>query len=94
MMLINSTVLSIGFVVLLIAQYVPLFAGGTLLIASQPLLTIVALQFVPLMILVGMISTWLFYRTGSVYPGAFVNGIFVCWYIIAGQATQSIPFFS
>ena len=94
MMLINSTVLSIGFVVLLIAQYVPLFAGGTLLIASQPLLTIVALQFVPLMILIGMISTWLFYRTGSVYPGAFVNGIFVCWYIIAGQATQSIPFFS
>jgi len=94
MMLINSTVLSIGFVVLLIAQYVPLFAGGTLLIASQPLLTIVALQFVPLMILIGMISTWLFYRTGSVYPGAFVNGIFVCWYIVAGQATQSIPFFS
>jgi pimeloyl-ACP methyl ester carboxylesterase len=94
MMMINSTVLTIGFVVLLVAQYVPLFAGGTLLIASQPLLTIVALQFIPLMILIGMVSTWCFYRTGSVYPGAFVNGIFICWYITAGQATQSVPFFN
>lgn len=94
MMLVNSIVLSIGFVVLLVMQYVPLFAGGTLLIASQPLLTIVAFQFVPLMILVGMVSTWCFYRTGSVYPGAFINGIFICWYVTAGQATQSIPFFN
>jgi pimeloyl-ACP methyl ester carboxylesterase len=94
MMLTNSIVLSIGFIVLLVAQYAPLFAGGSLLISSQPLLTIVALQFVPLMLLVGMVSTWCFYRTGSVYPGAFVNGIFICWYVTAGQATHSIPFFN
>ena len=94
MMLMNSIVLSIGFVVLLVMQYLPLFAGGTLLISSQPLLTIVAFQFVPLMILVGVVSTWCFYRTGSVYPGAFINGMFICWYVTAGQATQAIPFFS
>jgi pimeloyl-ACP methyl ester carboxylesterase len=94
MMVTNSIVLSIGFIVMLVAQYTPLFAGGSLLIASQPLLTIVALQFVPLMILVGMVSTWCFYRTGTVYPGAFVNGIFICWYVTAGQATQSLPFFN
>jgi pimeloyl-ACP methyl ester carboxylesterase len=92
-MLVNAGVLSMGFILLLIVQYAPLFAGGTLALASQPLLTIVAIQFVPLMILIGCVSTWSFYRTGSVYPGGFINGLFVCWYVVAGQATQGIPLF-
>ena len=92
-MLVNSTILSMGFILLLIVQYAPLFAGGTLAIATQPLLTIVAIQFVPLMILIGCVSTWGFYRTGSVYPGGFINGLFVCWYVVAGQATQGLPLF-
>ncbi len=90
-MVVNAVVLSIGFVLLLLVQYVPLLTGDTLAIASQPLLTIVAIQFAPLMVLVACISTWFFYRTGSVYPGGFINGLFVCWYVVAGQATQAIP---
>lgn len=92
-MLVNAVVLSMGFILLLMVQYAPLFAGGTLAMASQPLLTIVAFQFVPLMILVGCVSTWGFYRTGSVYPGGFINGLLVCWYVVAGQATQGVPMF-
>ena len=90
---VNAGILSAGFMVLLIVQYAPLFAGGSLAIATQPLLTIVAIQFVPLMIFIGCVSTWGFYRTGSVFPGGFINGLFVCWYVVAGQATQAIPLF-
>ncbi len=93
-MCVNAVILALGFVALLVVQYVPLFLGGTLALASQPLLTIVAIQFVPLMILVGCISTWFFYRTGSVYPGALTNGLLITWYIVAGQATQVVPVLS
>lgn len=91
-MLVNVSVLSLGFVVLLLIQYLPLLMGGTLAIASQPLLTILAIQFVPLMVIVAMISTWCFHKTDQIWLGAFINGIFVTWYIVAGQATQAVPF--
>ena len=91
-MIVNSLLLTVGFVALLIVQYLPLLMGASLAIPSQPLLTIVAIQFVPLMILVATVSTWCFYRTGAVYVGAFINALIVCWYVIAGQATQVVPF--
>jgi hypothetical protein len=87
-MLYNAAVLSLGFLLLLAIQYVPLFLGTTMLLAEQPLLTIVAIQFVPLMGLVAASSTLLYTLTGRVYAGAFFNGIFVTWYIVAGQATH------
>lgn len=90
-MLVNSLLLTTGSVLLLVLQYLPLLLGGTLTIASQPLLTIVAIQFVPLMVLIACISTWCFYRTGAVYTGAFINALVICWYVIAGQATQVVP---
>ena len=91
-MIVNSLLLTVGFVTLLVVQYLPLLMGASLAIPSQPLLTIVAIQFVPLMILVATVSTWCFYRTGAVYVGAFINALIVCWYVIAGQATQVVPF--
>ena len=88
----NGLVLSFGFAGLLVVQYVPLLLGGTLLVSSQPLLSIVAFQFVPVMLLVGMISSHCYHRTGSVYLGACVNGLWVTWYLVAGTATQAVPF--
>jgi len=93
-MIVNCVLLTAGFVLLLAFQYAPLLLGGTLAIASQPLLTIVAIQFVPLMILIASVSTWCFYRTGAIYTGAFINAFVICWYVVAGQATQAVPFFS
>ncbi|MFT5563197.1 MAG: hypothetical protein ACI9Z9_003082, partial [Litorivivens sp.] len=90
----NALSLSGGFVFLLIAQYLPLFLGGSLLIASQPLLTIVALQFVPLLALIAIISTICFHRTHNIYTGAFINSLLVTWYMVAGTATQAVPFWS
>ena len=88
----NALLLSSGFVALIVVQYVPLISGGTLLFASQPLLTIVAFQFVPLMAFVGCVTTYCFYRTNNLYTGAFLNSLLVTWYMVAGTATQAVPF--
>lgn len=83
----NAVLLGGGFAVLLLVQYVPLLSGRPLPL-GEPLLTIVAFQFVPLLALVGLISTWFYRKTGTIWTGAFVNGLFVTWYIVAGQATH------
>ncbi len=88
----NAGILSLGFVLLLLVQYVPLVLGGAMAIASQPLLTIVAFQFVPLLALVALVSTFCFERTGSIYLGAWINSLVVTWYMVAGTATQAVPF--
>jgi len=87
-MLRNMAVLAGGFVLLLTVQYLPLFSGKTMLLADQPLLTIVAIQFVPLLCFVAAVSTWLYSLTGRIYAGAFFNSIFVTGYMVAGQATH------
>lgn len=84
----NVVLMAGGFVLFLGVQYLPLFLGGTLFSADEPLNVIVAIQFLPLMVVVGLVSTWFFEKTGRVWAGAFVNAMFVTWYIVAGQATQ------
>lgn len=77
-----------GILALLLLQYGSLFLTGSLAIPSQALLTIVALQFVVVLPLAAIISTRYFRQTGQIYTGAFVNGLFVTWLIVAGQATH------
>jgi pimeloyl-ACP methyl ester carboxylesterase len=84
----NMLVLAGGFAIYLAAQYLPLFAGGTLLTPGEPLNVIVMIQFLPLLTVASIFSTWFFEKTGRVYAGAFANAIFVTWYIVAGQAIQ------
>jgi len=45
-LVVNWLLLSVGYLLLLITQYTPLLMSGTLLIASEPLWSIIALQFV------------------------------------------------
>ncbi|HJN53179.1 MAG: hypothetical protein QGI68_15995 [Pseudomonadales bacterium] len=47
-----------------------------------------AIQFVPLLAIVGLVTTYFYRQTGHVYMGAFFNGLFITWYIVAGQATH------
>lgn len=89
----NGVLLSVGFVVLLIMQYTPLLLGGTLMLPSQPLLTIVAFQFVPILFFVGIISTKCFNRTGNIWTGTMINSLLVTWYLTAGTATHVLPLF-
>jgi hypothetical protein len=77
-----------GIVALLVVQYVPLLSGGTLAFPEQHLLSIVAFQLVVVLPVVGLVSSYFFHRTGLVYPGAFVNGLFVTWLLVGGQATH------
>lgn len=83
----NALIAVGGFLVLLGVQYLALFTGGPLPF-GEPLLTIVAFQLLFLMPVTAMLSTYLFRRTGSVWPGAWVNGMLVTWYVVASQATH------
>lgn len=86
-MLLNGIILSLGIVILLLIQYIPLMSGNPLPL-GESLLTIVAIQFVPLLLIVGFILTYFFRKTGHIYAGAFICALFITWYIVAGQATQ------
>ena len=87
-MLINVGLMIAGIIILLLVEYVPLFAGNPLGNAAAPesLLAIVAIQFVPILAIVALVSTYFYRKTGHIYVGAFLNAIFVTWYIVAGQA--------
>lgn len=84
----NLFALAGGFLIFLVLQYGSLFVTGFLLTPSEPLNTIVMIQFVPLLAIVAILSTCTYRLTASWLPGAFINGLFVSWYVVAGQATQ------
>ena len=86
--LVNCVILTIGFVVLLLIHYIPLIAGNTLMWPNENLRGIVAIQIIPLMVIVSCISTYFYHKTGHIWVGAFLNSIFTTWYIVAGQATH------
>ena len=54
------------------------FAGTGSFIKSEVLSTII----------VAAISTYFYRKTGTVWTGAFINALFITWYIVAGQAIQ------
>jgi pimeloyl-ACP methyl ester carboxylesterase len=78
-----------GFAVLLALEYGALFARGALLTPDEPLNTIVAIQFLPLLAITGIIAAFTYRRTNSYLPGALVCAFFLTWCIVAGQATQA-----
>lgn len=83
----NVGLLVVGFIALLLFQYIPLMMGNPLPIV-EPLLSVVAFQFVPLLTIVGVIMTYFFRKTGTIYAGAFISALFITWVIVAGQATH------
>lgn len=90
----SISALTLGFVLLLAVQYGALWLQGHLINplpdpAFVPLATIIAIQFVPLLAAVAIISTFTFRRTGSSLPGALICGTVVTWYVVAGTATQA-----
>ena len=79
-----------GFWLLLKVVYGVFFLTGRLPTDFDPLTTVVAIQFLPLMIIVAVISTFTWRRTGSYVPGAVICGLLVTWYVVAGTATQLV----
>jgi hypothetical protein len=86
----NVAALSLGFLVFLAVEYIPLFVNGQLFTPSEPLNTIVAIQFLPLLAICAVISTFTYRRTNSYLPGALIAALLVTWYVVAGQATQAM----
>ncbi|MCC5948991.1 MAG: alpha/beta fold hydrolase [Nitriliruptoraceae bacterium] len=84
----SGLVLAVGVFVLIVVNYIPLFAGGTLLVDTQPLLSIVAYQFVPLLFLIGALITWFGDESGTIYVGAFLSAILISWNNVAATANQ------
>jgi len=82
----------LGFVVLLSIQYASLFATGVLAMA-EPLNTIIGIQFVPLLAIVGVIAVFTYRRTNSYVPGALICALFITWYVVSGTATHWSPDF-
>lgn len=78
-----------GFVVFLLAEYLPLFLHDRLLSPGQGLYTIMAVQFIPLLGLAALITTYAWRRTGRTLPGAVICGLLFTWYVVAGQAIQA-----
>lgn len=77
-----------GYVAFLAYQYAPLFMGGTLATPSQPLWAIIAIQFVPLMAMAGLVSAYFFRKTGLVYVGSMVSALLATWIVVASQAVH------
>ena len=90
----NILALTLGFIVLVGAQYLTLWLTGKLFNpipdpSFVPLSTIIAIQFVPLLAICAIIATFTWRRTGSSLPGALICGLLVTWYVVAGTATQA-----
>jgi hypothetical protein len=80
--------LAVGFALLLLIDYGLFLASGQLPTAFDPLTSVIAIQFVPLLAIIAAIGTFTWRRTGSAVPGGLVCGLFVTWYVVAGTATQ------
>lgn len=93
-MAINWALLTVGFIGLLLVQYVTLVTTGKLAFTSPPgpfvyvipLFTIIAFQLVALMTIVALLYTYFYRKTGHIYTGAFLNTIVVVWIVVASQA--------
>ena len=85
---INIALLVLGFVGLILFQYIPLIAGGTLAIPSEQLFSIIAFQFLAIMPIAALVFTYFFRKTGHVYTGVFLTAILIVWIVVASQATH------
>ena len=74
-------------------EYATLFRTGLLFTPTEPLNTIVAIQFVPLLATVGAIAALTYRRTNSYVPGALICALLLSWYVTAGTATHWYPGF-
>ena len=82
-----------GFLVLVVWEYATMFATHRLATPSEPLNTIVAIQFVPLLAVIGVIGAYTYRRTNAYVPGALICALLISWYVSSGTANHVAPGF-
>ena len=80
----------LGFAVFIACEYGVALASGELLTSSQPLLSIVAFNFIPIYLLIGTVLSYFFWRTGRIYTGIVVASILVTGIVVTGTAVQGV----
>lgn len=88
-MIANALIAAGGLLVLLAAQY-GVLATQERLPFGEPLLSVFAIELAFLAAVAATLSTYLFSRTGSVWPAALLNGAWVAGYLVAGVATHVV----
>jgi len=84
----NVALLVLGFVGLLLYQYIPLLMGGTLSIRGEILFSILAIQILPILTIAALAYTYFYRKTGHIYAGAFLSALLVTWILVASQVTN------
>jgi pimeloyl-ACP methyl ester carboxylesterase len=86
-MMINVAILLVGLLGLLAYFYIPLeFFGAPATFGPGGLGLINAIALIVLLPVIAIISTFFFKKTGHVYVGAFINTLFIVWYLVAANA--------
>jgi dienelactone hydrolase len=88
-MVANALIAAGGLLVLLATQYVALFADGALPF-GEALRTVLAIELAVVFGAAGALSTYLFARTGSILPGAWVNALWVGVHLVGGGALRVV----
>lgn len=83
-----------GFLLLVLWQYATLFSTGLLATPTEPLNVVIAIQFVPLLGVIGLIAAWTWRRTATHVPAALICALLVSWYVTSGTANHWQPGFS
>lgn len=84
-----KTAMAGGIFLIVVADYLPLWARDQLLMPFDPLDPIIAIQFIAILAVVALIGVFTYRRTNSYVPGALISSLFVTWYVVGGTATMS-----
>lgn len=85
---VNTAIFVVAYLGLLLYQYIPMWINGMLTIPTEPLWTIIAYQYLPILSLAGALTTFFYRATGRIYTGAFLNAMLFTMIVVAGTATH------
>jgi len=85
---VNILLLIGGYILFFLFQYIPLFAGKTMPLADAHLPTVLLFQYIPIFIIVGLVSTYFYRKTGHIFVGSFINALLITWVVVAGQVVH------
>ncbi len=80
---------------IILVQYIPVYLGGTVPFvgpgAALVGFVINLLQIMIKLVIATALSSFLFLRTGSLYPGALLNALIVSWMFVSSQVIAPLP---